>query len=248
VDEKNLTHVAWSIYSNSTNSTYDYLSTDYLNSQGGVIHMSPVGKNDLILVPANKVLSALDAGDGSNGRIKWDYTFNTRIVDIYVAPGTPSIASEDYIYIRTLDRYVTALHHSTGIVAWKYQAGTSTFSHPIRSSDHATGSHPTDLYYVQSTDGTTHALHCPTESHIVLDRLVYVCPALTLVRPTSKDLCMELESPCVIAAGNDPTLRPPTYWTGRAKTDNYPQQWLQEKGVGNYIFTDHGGTGLYGAP
>ena len=204
------------------------------------------------------VISALNAGDGtvsgSSGTVVWDYLFPTRIVDVYAAPGDPFIAAEDYIYIRTFDRYITALHHQNGSLAWSYQAGTSTFSHPIRSSDHDSGNHPKDGYYVQSTDGTTHALTCPPESHIVLDRLVYVCPALTLVRPTSKDLCSELESPCVAGGGsgsesNIENIRPPTFWPGRPKTEMYPQRWVDgEDGIGVYSYGVgvgvNGGTGL----
>ena len=87
-----------------------------------------------------------------------------------------------------------------------------TFSHPVRGADHG-GGHPADSYFVQSIDGTTHALNCPKNSHIVTDRLVYVCPQLTLVRPTSADVCAELERPCaVVDATTSGNVRPPTFF------------------------------------
>ncbi len=117
-----------------------------------------------------------------------------------------------------------------------------TFSHPVRGADHG-GGHPADSYFVQSIDGTTHALNCPKNSHIVTDRLVYVCPQLTLVRPTSADVCAELERPCaVVDATTSGNVRPPTFWVGRAPTNHTPQAWDASSSFG--VVGPAGGTGL----
>ena len=55
MDEIDYTHVIWSVYSNSSNEN-NVLSTNNLNSSSGIIHMPPVGKDNLIFVPAYKML------------------------------------------------------------------------------------------------------------------------------------------------------------------------------------------------
>ena len=54
-----------------------------------------------------------------------------------------------------------------------------------------------DKYWVSSNSGTLYHLTCPKDAHIVLNRIVYVCPELTIVEPTQNDLCNDLERPCV---------------------------------------------------
>jgi len=229
--EESRTRVIWSINASAT----------LEGGLGNMIHMSPVGAHDLVYVPTRLSLSAIEVSGATRGTVRWDKMFSARIVDVYVAPGGPRNLDPRQVYVRTLDRIVTAINHENGDIAWSYQAGEQTFSHPIRGSDHQSSKnnnmHPENSYYVQSSDGTTHSLDCPNDGHIVLDRLVYVCPELTLVRPTSKDLCMELESPCFDEDDAVSTLRPPTYWPGRPQTDFSPQKWNAETS-GVYMF-DH---------
>ena len=184
---------------------------------------------------------------------------------MYVAPGEPrgeGGSDGRQVYVRTLDRNVTALRHIDGVVIWTYPAAPPSFTRPKRGVDRDDGlhsiegggggggggtRHTANSYYVQSGDGTTHALSCPDNGHIVLDRLVYVCPELTLVRPTSQDVCEELESPCVKEDQTRSTIRPATYWPGSPKTDYQPQRWDQGvDGVGRYMYdhVENGGTGL----
>ena len=121
------------------------------------------------------------------------------------------------------------MRHDNGVDVWSYIAGGVTFSKPVRGVDfNSTSGHfPKDSYYVQSIDGTTHAVVCPENGHLVLDRLVYVCPEMTLVRPTSRDVCEELERPCVrkdIEQGFS-AIRPRGFWPGQPGTEYEPQFW-----------------------
>ena len=231
---------------------------------GGIIHATPVGARDLLYVSRQSQLEATNVTDGN---VRWIHTFASRIVDVYVAPGEPrgeGGSDGRQVYVRTLDRNVTALRHIDGVVIWTYPAAPPSFTRPKRGVDRDDGlhsiegggggggggggtRHTANSYYVQSGDGTTHALSCPDNGHIVLDRLVYVCPELTLVRPTSQDVCEELESPCVKEDQTRSTIRPATYWPGSPKTDYQPQRWDQGvDGVGRYMYdhVENGGTGL----
>ena len=67
-------------------------------------------------------------------------------------------------------------------------------SHPIHDLNDNTN---IDKYWVSSNSGTLYHLTCPKDAHIVLNRIVYVCPELTIVEPTQNDLCNDLERPCV---------------------------------------------------
>jgi hypothetical protein len=81
-----------------------------------------------------------------------------------------------------------ALDALTGEVLWFTSMGNRLFSHPQNGAG--------DDVLISSISGQTIALICPPNAQFSVDRLVYVCPELTLVEPTQQDLCNELLNPC----------------------------------------------------
>jgi outer membrane protein assembly factor BamB len=229
-EDADLAHIKWLFGATRTEWRLD---TDKIlasklaaNVTTGLVHLTPTPAQGILFVSTDSSLTALNV---STGGIVWRRDLASRIVDVYVAPGAPRPGDPRAVFVRTFDRRVRMMRHDNGVDVWSYLAGVVTFSRPVRGADYnsTSGDFPKDSYYVQSIDGTTHAVVCPVNAHLVLDRLVYVCPEMTLVRPTSRDVCEELESPCVranVAQGHS-AIRPKGFWPGRPGTEFAPQFW-----------------------
>ena len=101
-----------------------------------------------------------------------------------------ALCASVYVYVESQGKgpMVYALLAETGFVIWLSEVGNAVFSFPQPG--------PGDLVYLSARTGDTVALRCPKDAQFVVDRMVYVCPELTLVPPTQQDLCSELFNEC----------------------------------------------------
>ena len=87
-----------------------------------------------------------------------------------------------------------AVNVLNGALLFSFNVGPRLHSHPVRDlSDDVNLDKFCDYYNRHFVP----PLNCPRDAHIVLNRIVYVCPELTIVQPTQSDLCHDLERPCV---------------------------------------------------
>lgn len=98
------------------------------------------------------------------------------------------------VYVRSSRGTLYAVNVTNGALLFQFNVGPRLHSHPIHDLNDNTN---IDKYWVSSNSGTLYHLTCPKDAHIVLNRIVYVCPELTIVEPTQNDLCNDLERPCV---------------------------------------------------
>jgi outer membrane protein assembly factor BamB len=97
------------------------------------------------------------------------------------------------IYLSTSSSQVTAIGARTGSILWTQKASIQSFSHPVPS---LIDDKNNIRVYVTSKLGEIIAFNCSDDSHIVLDRRVYVCPDLSLVPYVEVDLCSEHGRTC----------------------------------------------------
>ena len=118
------------------------------------------------------------------------------------------------VFVRSTRGTLYAVNVSNGALLFSFNVGPRLHSHPVRDlSDDVN----LDKFWVTTTTGTLYHLNCPRDAHIVLNRIVYVCPELTIVPPTQNDLCNDLERPCVKVKQLD-QLREPTEWVHHIST------------------------------
>eukprot|EP00943_MAST-04B_sp_MAST-4B-sp1_P004212 g4212.t1 len=98
------------------------------------------------------------------------------------------------VYVRSSRGTLYAVDITNGTLLFSFNVGPRLYSHPIHDIEDTTH---LDKYWVSSNSGTLYHLTCPKDAHIVLNRIVYVCPELTIVKPTQEDLCNDLDRPCV---------------------------------------------------
>jgi hypothetical protein len=139
-----------------------------------------------------------------------------RITDVYLPVDEnhkyPSRGSDrDAVYIRSTIGKLHAIDLETGALIFEYSVGPKLHSHPVRNWQKKED----NMIFVSTYTGKLYGLACPPNAHVVLSRVVYVCPELTIAVPTQEDLCNELERPCPKVVDQDPYeggTRNPVEW------------------------------------
>lgn len=96
-----------------------------------------------------------------------------------------------------------ALDALAGTVLWHSDVGNTLFSFPQPGQG--------DMVYLSSNTGEITSLRCPKDAQFVVDRMVYVCPELTMVPPTQEDLCSELYNECKDTSNSGTSIVVPSF-------------------------------------
>jgi hypothetical protein len=108
------------------------------------------------------------------------------------------------VYIRSTSDRLYAVDVENGNMLFETRLGRQIHSHPVRNRELKAS----NMVFLSTIKGKLYGLHCPKDAHIVISRVVYVCPELTIVPPTQEDLCQDLERPCSHVHRLDPILDP----------------------------------------